>query len=85
MRTKQLLFTTLLLVFFVNFSNAFVKDLNSVSLNNVEATLEDTVPHTFSPVQGSEAVGLDECHYTTGNWSIFLKILCRRNICTSTH
>ena len=20
-----------------------------------------------------------ECHYTTGNWSIFLKILCRDN------
>lgn len=60
MRTKQLLFTTLLLVFFVNFSNALVKDINSVSLNNVEVTLEDTVPDTFSPVQGSEAVGLDE-------------------------
>ncbi len=27
----------------------------------------------------SEITEVIECHYTTGNWSIFLKILCRDN------
>ncbi len=41
--------------------------------------LDKAVSNPQAVKQLSEIPEVIECHYTTGNWSIFLKILCRDN------
>lgn len=41
--------------------------------------LDKAVSNPQAVKQLSEISEVIECHYTTGNWSIFLKILCRDN------
>ncbi|WP_031428487.1 DUF2231 domain-containing protein [Flavimarina sp. Hel_I_48] len=42
MKTRQLFFTVLMLTYFGNFSNAFAADLNQVSFNKLETTVDNT-------------------------------------------
>lgn len=41
--------------------------------------LDKAISNPQAVKQLSEIPEVIECHYTTGNWSIFLKILCRDN------
>ena len=55
--------------------NGSLASLSSVELgaHAIKAALEQV---DIAPEQIDEVI---ECHYTTGNWSIFVKLLCKDN------
>ena len=56
-----------------------VKLLGFKTIAFVGVFLDKAMVNTDAVKKLDEIPEIIECHYTTGNWSIFLKILCRDN------